>query len=108
MLLLAVAWVAASGWSAPGACAGLDVKSDEDAARLFATVCGFCHQDGGRRAGKGPQLMGTTRSDEFIINRIATGKPGQMPAFGASLSQEQIEAILHYIRNLKPKEATGS
>jgi mono/diheme cytochrome c family protein len=29
------------------------------AEQLFATTCGWCHSDGGRAAGKGPQLMDT-------------------------------------------------
>ncbi len=67
---------------------------------MFATVCGFCHQDGGRTAGRGPKLAGTTRSDDFIIARIRDGKPGSMPAFGGALSEGQIIAILAYIRAL--------
>jgi mono/diheme cytochrome c family protein len=77
-------------------------KSDADVASFFATSCGFCHEDGGRKAARGPRLMGTKRTDDYIINRIATGKPGNMPAFGATLDFDQIEAIIHYIRNLKP------
>ncbi len=71
-------------------------------ASFFATSCGFCHENGGRKAARGPQLMDTKRSDDFILNRIATGKPGNMPAFGPTLDIDQIEAIIHYIRNLKP------
>jgi mono/diheme cytochrome c family protein len=91
--------------AAPSASAAVELKSDQDVERFFGTVCGFCHVDGGRRRGKGPQLMGTKRSDEYMINLIATGKPGKMPAFGQTLTLEQIEAIIHYIRNLKPREA---
>lgn len=76
--------------------------------RLFATACGWCHEDGGRGQGKGLRLMGTTKSDEQLMNRIATGKPGRMPAFGQMLTVEQIEAIIRYIRNLKPREAEAS
>ena len=43
--------------------------NDIDGETLFATVCGWCHENGGRTAGKGPKLAGTTRSDEFILNR---------------------------------------
>lgn len=78
--------------------------TDKDVERLFATTCGWCHEDGGRKAARGPQLMNTARSDEYMSNRIATGTPGKMPAFGRTLSYEQIEAIIHYIRNLKPGE----
>jgi len=70
--------------------------------QLFAGTCGFCHEAGGRKAGRGPQLMGTQRSDEFIIKRITNGKPGKMPAFGRTYSQDQIKQILAYIRGLKP------
>jgi mono/diheme cytochrome c family protein len=75
--------------------------NDIDGATMFATICGWCHESGGRTAGKGPKLAGTTRSDEFIINRIRNGKPGAMPAFGGSFSEGQIVAILAYIRTLE-------
>jgi mono/diheme cytochrome c family protein len=72
-----------------------------DGETLFATVCGWCHESGGRSAGKGPKLAGTTRSDDFILNRIRNGKPGAMPAFSGSFSEGQIIAILAYIRTLE-------
>jgi mono/diheme cytochrome c family protein len=75
--------------------------SDIDGPTLFASVCGFCHQDGGRTEGKGPKLAGTKRSDDFIIARIRNGKPGAMPAFGGAFSEGQIIAILAYIRALE-------
>ena len=73
-----------------------------DVKQLFASTCGFCHADGGKEAGKGPQLMHTQRSDDFIRDRIATGKPGAMPAFGEIFDGPQIEAIVKYIRELEP------
>ena len=78
------------------------IMSDEEVEGLFASTCGFCHQDGGREAGKGPQLMNTKRSDAFIINRIEQGKEGRMPAFGDALTDGEIKGIVHYIRHLKP------
>jgi mono/diheme cytochrome c family protein len=75
-------------------------ESSEGAEKLFATSCGWCHSEGGREAGKGPKLAGTQRSDEFIVDRIKHGKPGQMPGFAASLNEEQIAALVHYIRGL--------
>jgi mono/diheme cytochrome c family protein len=72
--------------------------------QLFASTCGFCHSDGGRVAGKGPQLMNTKRSDDFIRNRIKHGKEGAMPAFGSTFSDADIDKIIHYIRNLKPDQ----
>jgi mono/diheme cytochrome c family protein len=76
-------------------------ESDIEGETMFATSCGFCHENGGRAAGKGPKLAGTTRSDEFIVERIKKGKPGAMPAFGGAFSESQIMAILAYIRNIE-------
>ena len=73
-----------------------------DVNQLFATSCGWCHLDGGRRDGKGPKLMGTPLTDAELVARIRNGKPGQMPAFGATFSDEQMKAIVAYIRELKP------
>ena len=72
-----------------------------DVQKLFATTCGWCHLNGGRVAGKGPQLMGTTKTDSEIVSRIRNGKPGQMPAFGSMFSDDQMKAIVAYIRGLK-------
>src|SRR3954452_14591433 len=64
-----------------------------DVDQLFAGTCGFCHADGGRAPGRGPQLMDSPRDDEFLRNRIKTGKNGAMPAFGQSFSDAQIDEI---------------
>jgi mono/diheme cytochrome c family protein len=71
---------------------------------LFVSYgCGWCHEDGGRAAGKCPQLMGTQRDDNFILSRIAAGSEGKMPAFGEALSGPDMNALLAYIRSLKPE-----
>jgi mono/diheme cytochrome c family protein len=75
-----------------------------DVEQLFATTCGFCHSDGGRDAGRGPQLMDSPRSDDYIRSRIKTGKEGAMPAFGSVFSDAQIDQIIKYIRSLKPRQ----
>src|SRR5213075_673154 len=56
--------------------------NDIEGGQMFATTCGFCHQDGGRHAGRGPKLSKSERSDEYIIERIKKGKLGAMPAYG--------------------------
>ena len=78
--------------------------STVDVPQLFATTCGWCHSDGGRAPGKGPQLMNTQRSDDFIRTRIKTGKEGAMPSFRKSFSDADIDAIIKYIRSLKPDQ----
>jgi mono/diheme cytochrome c family protein len=72
--------------------------------QLFASTCGFCHSDGGRAPGRGPQLMNSPRDDDFIRNRIKNGKEGAMPAFGAAFNDAQIDQIIKYIRFLKPRQ----
>lgn len=86
--------------AAPSA-AAKDEKGKLDVNKLFATTCGWCHSNGGRTAGKGPQLMGTTLTDAEITNRIKNGKPGQMPAFAGTFTDDDIKAIIRYIRGLK-------
>jgi mono/diheme cytochrome c family protein len=78
-------------------------QSTLDVNQLFATTCGWCHSDAGRAPGKGPQLMGTTRTDDFIRFRIKHGKEGSMPAFGTTFSDADIDKIIAYIRALKPE-----
>ena len=86
----------------PGGAAGGNENVNGE--MLFASTCGFCHAEGGRTAGRGPQLMNTKRSDDFIRDRIKNGKPGAMPAFGATFSDAQIDQIIKYIRGLNPLE----
>lgn len=76
----------------------LDVKN------TFRNICGFCHSDYGRVESKGPKLMDSARSDEFLINRITHGMPGRMAAFGSVFTESQIRDILKFIRSLKPNE----
>jgi mono/diheme cytochrome c family protein len=78
--------------------------SSLDVPQLFATTCGWCHSDAGRSPGKGPQLMNTQRNDDYIRNRIKHGKEGAMPAFGSIFSDADIDAIIKYIRSLKPEQ----
>jgi mono/diheme cytochrome c family protein len=74
-----------------------------DVKALFASTCGWCHSDGGRAAGKGPQLMDSPRDDDYLKNRVKMGKEGAMPAFRAAFSDAQIDDIVKYIRALKPQ-----
>ena len=95
------------GWATPAHTQSANAAPDNaplDVHQLFATTCGWCHSDGGRAAGKGPQLMDTKRDDEFIRSRIKNGKPGAMPAFDTMFSDAQIDEIIKYIRELKPHE----
>jgi mono/diheme cytochrome c family protein len=88
----------------PATAAGGDsaAKIERGSQAFAANGCGWCHQNGGRAIGRGPQLMDDPHDDDFLMSRIATGSPGRMPAFGQGLPIEDIQAIVAYIRNLKP------
>jgi mono/diheme cytochrome c family protein len=109
-MLVAAVWCGCAGRMLPARAAETGSNQADPAAliahgkTLFITYgCGWCHEGGGRKAGKCPQLMGTERDDNFILTRIATGSPGKMPAFGEALSGPDFQALLAYIRSLKPE-----
>jgi mono/diheme cytochrome c family protein len=74
------------------------------AKNTFRNICGFCHEDYGRKAGKGPQLMNSERSDQYLFDRIKNGKPGRMAAFGGAFTDDQIREIVKFIRSLRPDQ----
>jgi mono/diheme cytochrome c family protein len=81
-----------------------------NAAQLYAKQCASCHgKDGRARTIKGKLKHARNLtdgewqekvSDERIFNSINNGKE-KMPAFGKKLSQEQIEALVTYVRAFK-------
>jgi mono/diheme cytochrome c family protein len=81
-----------------------------EAAQLFAKQCASCHGKDGRAKtikGKLKHARNLTDgewqekvSDERIFNSITNGKE-KMPAFAKKLSQEQIEALVTYVRAFK-------
>jgi len=96
-LTVVVAWAQ----DRPPAPAAAPTADTSDGEKLFATLCGFCHQDGGRAAGRAPKLAGTDRSDQDLLKRIRAGKEGAMPAYGRAFTEAQLRALLAYIRSLK-------
>jgi mono/diheme cytochrome c family protein len=105
-LLISLAAIAPAAAQQTSTAPNLPAPHEEpfDVNSLFAATCGWCHSDGGRAAGKGPQLMNTQHDDDYLRSRIATGKPGAMPAFGEVFDADQIEAIVRYIHALKPEQ----
>jgi mono/diheme cytochrome c family protein len=65
--------------------------------------CGWCHEGMGRQAGRGPKLMDTKRSDDFLATRIMNGKAGSMPAFGGNLDDQQLNDLIAFIHSIKPE-----
>jgi mono/diheme cytochrome c family protein len=81
--------------------AGGDPKRGE---QVFSnTGCGWCHEGMGREAGRGPKLMDTKRSNDFLATRIMNGKAGSMPAFGGNLDGQQLDDLIAFIHSIKPE-----
>ena len=80
------------------------------AAELYAKECASCHGKDGRAKtlkGKFKHARNLTDaewqgnvSDERIFNSIMNGK-GKMPAFGKKFSEQEIQALVSYVRALK-------
>lgn len=81
------------------------VKKAFDVKGNFTNICGFCHADYGRRVGKGPQLMNSERTDQYLFDRIKKGMPSRgMAAFGSVYSDDQIWLMVKFMRSLKAGE----
>ena len=69
-------------------------------AQIYEASCASCH-GASLQGGAGPELgagsEAAEESDSRIIVRITDGK-GTMPAFGGSLSDDQIELLLEFLR----------
>ena len=80
------------------------VKAEVPAARigrsLFLKNCAHCHA-ADATGDEGPDLRGLKRKDDWIARRIRNGVKGEMTAFGEKFSQQDIDALIAYLRTLK-------
>ena len=67
---------------------------------LFLKNCAHCHADDAT-GDEGPDLHGLDKSDEWIARRIRNGVKGEMTAFGEKFSQDDVKALIAYLRTLK-------
>lgn len=83
---------------APGGVVGAATETDGGA--LFDLSCGSCHGNDGQ-GGIGPSLHGVgDRLDEDEARDVVAGGRGRMPAWGDRLTDEQIDAVVAYVRDL--------
>ena len=92
--------------------AGSDIppSSAADASAVFNLKCAKCHGRDGRSTtvnGRRTRSRDLTNaewqndvSDERIFNSISNGK-GKMPSFKKTLSENQIDALVTYVRGLR-------
>jgi mono/diheme cytochrome c family protein len=81
-----------------------------DAKTTFEARCAKCHGKDGRAKSMHAKHVHARDmtdaawqgnvSDERLFNSISNGK-GKMPAFGKKLSEDQIDALVRYVRQFK-------
>ena len=86
-------------------------RADEASDKLYKTKCAVCHGPDGKgetARGKANKLrdLGSTdvqkESDADLTAVIATGK-NKMPAYGKSLTADQIKGLVGYVRGFAKK-----
>lgn len=82
------------------ASAATDTDSLDAGGELYAANCARCHGDDGGGTNRGKPLLGiaTNNPDPEHQMGIVTNGKGRMPAFAESLSDEEIDAVVSYIR----------
>jgi len=81
-----------------------DIGGGTDGPGLFKTNCGSCHTlaDAGTAGTTGPNLDNLSLDIDAITQQIENGGGG-MPAFGGTLTPEQIELISKYLAGIEAK-----
>jgi mono/diheme cytochrome c family protein len=79
-------------------------SQNSDMAALYKTRCARCHgADGKGKPDRTPDFTDpkwqSSRKDEDLVQIITEGK-GEMPAYGESLSKDQINGLVAFIRSM--------
>lgn len=85
-----------------GACTGRP-QADATGIEIYQQLCVRCHgEDLGGRIGPalGPGSDVALESDEFMRQTIHDGR-GRMPSFGLTLTDEQIDRVISYLREVQ-------
>jgi len=81
------------------ACVGRPAE-DASGEEIYLQLCSNCHGDeleGGIGAPLGPGSNAAEQPDEFMRLAITEGR-GRMPSFSSTLTDEQVERLIEYIR----------
>lgn len=86
------------------------VEAGDNISKIFGRKCAKCHGVNGKATKRGVNLGAKnfadlswqqSVTDKEILNTIMNGK-GKMPDWKSSLSQGEIEGLVHYVRVLLP------
>jgi mono/diheme cytochrome c family protein len=99
--------------SAQVACAQIEPGTPVE--EVFKTTCSMCHGEDGAGSALGkkfhsPDLRSKlirSKPHDELVGTITKGK-NKMPAFGPTLSHEQIEGLIEYVRHLGAPVKTAS
>ena len=69
-------------------------------AKLFAFNCAHCHSIDATGY-EGPDLYGLTKSDTRLKAVILGGIKGEMPSFSKKLKDQDVQALVAFLRTLK-------
>ncbi|MGH8926847.1 MAG: c-type cytochrome [Acidimicrobiia bacterium] len=81
---------------------------DATGAEIYTAVCAGCHTEdlsGGIGPALGPGSNAAAQDDEFLLLTVTRGR-GRMPSFETTLSPEQIERVVEYLRSRQSAEAS--
>jgi putative heme-binding domain-containing protein len=81
--------------------------------QIFSSTCAPCHGLDGKGGEHGPDIAGNPRiqrlSNQDLLNIVRNGiVSGGMPAFGATFTAPQIEAVVAWLRSLQGKKSTAA
>lgn len=90
------------------ACSPGGPSDDASGEEIYAELCAGCHgADLGGGLGAAPALgpgsSAADESDEFLEFTIVAGR-GRMPSFSSTLSDDQVERLIGYIREVQEDE----
>ncbi len=102
MVLMASLLVGCAGEEAPAVPEGADAALVEGR-ELWRANCSRCHGGAGG-GGAGPSLKGPWAPDrrpdhDAMVATVTEGR-GAMPRFGRSLSEDEIESVVRYVREV--------
>jgi alcohol dehydrogenase (cytochrome c) len=85
------------------------LQSPDAGRQVFVTRCATCHGTDGNGGELGPSITTRVpaRTDDDLRTVVRQGLPGAgMPAF-AALSDADVDALLRYLRTLRPRSGSG-
>lgn len=92
----------------PGTGSSSEEQQQVRVTQLWLQTCAACHGEDGKGGGAGTRTFHTKQgfmqeNDRYYFDTITNGTPGGMSAFGDSLSDQEIWALVVHIRELQAK-----